>query len=98
MKIKLQEGQKVIAENGDVYEIEVGDMLQENTAREKQLEVLLYKRGLNGKSISIILNILRSSNDLFDIEESLYSSMKKKLIPYLDDDTLDLVLSYSDVI
>ena len=95
MKIKLQEGQKLVAENGDVYEVETGDILYENTI-EKQLEVLLYRKGLNGKSISIILNILRSSNDLFDIEESLYSSMKKKLIPYLDDDTLDLVLSYSD--
>ncbi len=96
--ITLQEGQYVLDEDGNKYLVEKDDVLIESSGYEKQLEVQLYKLGLNGKSISIIMNTLKSSNDMINVGDTLYSLMKKKTIPVLDDDTLDIILSYTTLI
>jgi hypothetical protein len=92
MRIKLKEGQKLVAENGDTYIIEAGDTLQENNILLKQLEKELLTQGLNGKSISIIRNAVIASLNEEDLEEKLYMLMRKKMIPTLNDELIDVII------
>lgn len=63
---------------------------------DKQIENILIDQGFDKKSISIVQNIMITSSDLSDIEERLYAAMKKRQIPILGDETLDLLISYAD--
>ncbi|MGD9678157.1 MAG: DUF5661 family protein [Vulcanibacillus sp.] len=69
--------------------------LTESITDERELTIKLSRLGINGKAIKLIIDSLKTSTDENEVAELLYILMKKKQIPVLDDDTLDLVLSYS---